>query len=124
VQWTARLNEAYRALKDPVQRGKHLLELHGVDVAFETNTQMPSDFLMQQLEIREELDVARAKKDAAFLDGLKDRLRKQQQGLEAQIARSIDERKDYAGAAELVRKLMFLQKIDAEVDAAYEESEA
>lgn len=124
MQWTARLNEAYRALKDPVQRGKHLLELHGVDVAFETNTQMPSDFLMQQLEIREELDVARAKKDAAFLDGLKDRLRKQQQGLEAQIARSIDERKDYAGAAELVRKLMFLQKIDAEVDAAYEESEA
>jgi molecular chaperone HscB len=124
VQWTGRLNEAYRALKDPVQRGKHLLELHGVDVAFETNTQMPSDFLMQQLEIREELDVARAKKDAAFLDGLKDRLRKQQQGLEAQIARSIDERKDYAGAAELVRKLMFLQKIDAEVDAAYEESEA
>lgn len=124
MQWTARLNEAYRALKDPVQRGKHLLELHGVDVAFETNTQMPSDFLMQQLEIREELDVARAKKDAAFLDGLKDRLRKQKQGLEAQIARSIDERKDYAGAAELVRKLMFLQKIDAEVDAAYEESEA
>lgn len=124
MQWTARLNEAYRALKDPVQRGKHLLELHGVDVAFETNTQMPSDFLMQQLEIREELDAARAKKDAAFLDGLKDRLRKQKQGLEAQIARSIDERKDYAGAAELVRKLMFLQKIDAEVDAAYEESEA
>lgn len=124
MQWTARLNEAYRALKDPVQRGKHLLELHGVDVAFETNTQMPSDFLMQQLEIREELDAARAKKDAAFLDGLKDRLRKQKQGLEAQIARSIDERKDYAGAAELVRKLMFLQKIDAEVDAAYEDSEA
>ncbi|HKQ28111.1 MAG TPA: Fe-S protein assembly co-chaperone HscB, partial [Burkholderiales bacterium] len=36
LQWTTRVNEAYRTLKDPVQRGKHLLELHGVDVAFET----------------------------------------------------------------------------------------
>jgi len=121
VQWTARLNEAYRALRDPVQRGKHLLELHGVDVAFETNTQMPTDFLMQQLEVREGLDEARAKKDSAFLDGLKDRLKTQKQNLEAQIGESIDARKDYPAAAGLVRKLMFLQKIDAEIDAAYEE---
>ena len=121
MQWTARLNEAYRALRDPVQRGKHLLELHGVDVAFETNTQMPTDFLMQQLEVREGLDEARAKKDSAFLDGLKDRLKTQKQNLEAQIGESIDARKDYPAAAGLVRKLMFLQKIDAEIDAAYEE---
>lgn len=124
MQWTARLNEAYRALKDPVQRGKHLLELHGVDVAFETNTQMPTDFLMQQLEIREDLDTARAKKDSSYLDGLKERLARQKQALEAQIGERIDERKDYPGAAELVRKLMFLQKIDAEIDAAYEAIEA
>jgi len=57
LQWTTRVNEAYRTLTDPVQRAKHILELHGVDVAFETNTQMPSDFLMQQLELREELVV-------------------------------------------------------------------
>src|SRR2546423_15642666 len=54
LQWTTRVNEAYRTLKDPVQRGKHILELHGVDVAFETDTQMPTDFLMQQLELPEE----------------------------------------------------------------------
>ena len=120
MQWTTRLNEAYRALKDPVQRGKHLLELHGVDVAFETNTQMPTDFLLQQLEMREALDEARAKKDSAFLDAVKERLGRQRQGLESQIGDSIDARKDYAGAAELVRKLMFLQKIDDEIDAAYE----
>ena len=49
LQWTTRVNEAYRTLKDPVQRAKHLLELHGVDVAFETNTAMPPEFLMQQM---------------------------------------------------------------------------
>src|SRR3954465_4389587 len=58
LQWTTRVNEAYRALRNPVQRGKHVLELHGVDVAFETDTQMPGEFLLQQLELREELEAA------------------------------------------------------------------
>src|SRR4051812_48641881 len=120
MQMTTRVNEAYRALKDPVQRAKHILELHGVDVGFETNTQMPTDFLMQQLELREELDGARTKKDFAFLDSLKTRLKKQRQGLETQIGESIDARKDYLAATDLVRKLMFLQRIDEEIDAAYE----
>src|SRR4051812_16778376 len=120
LQLTTRVNEAYRALKDPVQRARHILELRGVDVAFETNTQMPTDFLMQQLEIREELEGAQAKKDFAFLDGLKSKLKSQRQALEAQIGESIDAKNDYAGAAELVRKLMFLQRIDEEIDAAYD----
>ncbi len=120
LQITTRVNEAYLALKDPVQRAKHILELHGVDVGFETNTQMPTDFLLQQLEIREELEAAKAKKDFAVLDGLKKTLKGQRQLLESQIGERIDARKDYAGAAELVRKLMFLKRIDEEIDAAYE----
>jgi len=120
LQLTTRVNEAYRTLKDPVLRAKHLLELRGVDVGFETNTQMPTDFLLQQLEMREELEAAHAKKDFAFLDGLKAKLKSQKQALEASIGESIDTRKDYAGAADLVRKLMFLNKIDEEIDAAYE----
>lgn len=120
MQWTTRVNEAYRALKDPVQRGKHLLELQGVDVAFETNTQMPTDFLMQQLELREQIEQAAARKDPAALDALADGLAGKRQQLEAQLAEAIDGRHDYAGAAELVRKLMFLQRIGEEVDAAYE----
>jgi molecular chaperone HscB len=120
LQLTTRVNEAYRTLKDPVQRAKHLLELHGIDVGFETNTQMPTDFLLQQLEMREELEAATAKKDFPFLDALKTRLKKQKHVLEGQIGESIDARKDYAGASDLVRKLMFLNKIDEEIDAAYE----
>jgi molecular chaperone HscB len=123
LQWTTRVNEAYRALKDPVQRGKHILELHGVDVAFETNTQLPSDFLMQQLELREELEAATAAKEASRLDRLRAELRSQKQALETEIGEAIDARKDYSGAAELVRKLMFLDRLDGEIDAAYEEIE-
>jgi molecular chaperone HscB len=123
MQLTTRVNEAYRALKDPVQRAKHILELNGIDVAFETNTQMPTDFLMQQLEMREELEAAVGKKDSSFLDGLKKKLASQQRHLEASIGQSIDARKDYAGAVELVRKLLFLCKIEEEIQSAYEATE-
>src|SRR5919108_2392604 len=71
LQWTTRVNEAYRVLKDPVQRARHILELHGVDVAFETDTAMPPDFLMQQMELREALESAVDSKDPSRLDALR-----------------------------------------------------
>jgi molecular chaperone HscB len=120
LQWTTRVNEAYRTLKDPVQRARHLLELHGVDVAFETNTAMPADFLMQQMELRESVEKAVGKKDPSVLDALRKDLNRSRQLLQQQIAQAIDAKKDYAGAAGLVRKLQFLDKLDSEIDAAYE----
>ena len=114
------MNEAYRTLKDPVQRAKHLLELHGVDVAFETNTAMPPEFLMQQMELREALENAR---DPSALDELRKRLRQEKSFMERQIGDSIDHKKDYNAAAGLVRKLQFLDRLDEEIDAAYEEIE-
>jgi DnaJ-domain-containing protein 1 len=75
---------------------------------------------MQQLEMREELEAAVGKKDSSFLDGLRKKLASQQSRLEASIGESIDARKDYAGAVELVRKLLFLHKIEDEIQSAYE----
>ncbi len=123
LQWTTRVNEAYRVLKDPVQRASHLLELHGVDVAFETNTAMPPEFLVQQMELRETLEEAAGTKNGTALDDMRKRLSEQKTQIEKQIADSIDQRKDYPGAAALVRKLQFLDKLGSEIDAAYEEIE-
>jgi molecular chaperone HscB len=120
LEWTTRVNEAYRTLKDPLQRARHLLELRGVDVAFETNTSMPADFLVEQMALRESLEEAVETKDAASLDSLRKSLVEEKRRLEKQIGESIDARKDYLGAAELVRKLMFFDKLDAEIDLAYE----
>ena len=123
LQWTTRVNEAYRTLKSPVQRARHILELHGVDVEFETNTQMPTDFLLQQLELREELEAAIKRKDAASLDALRKTLQGEKHLLEAQIGNDIDVEHDYQGTAGQVRKLMFLDRLDSEIDSAYEEIE-
>jgi molecular chaperone HscB len=121
LQWTTRVNEAYTTLKSPVQRGKHLLELNGIDVAFETNTAMPPEFLMQQMELREGLEAAVDKKSASDLDSLRTELRKSISALVTRIGEAIDRKKDLSRAAEEVRKLMFLERLDEEIDAAYDE---
>ncbi|HUQ25894.1 MAG TPA: Fe-S protein assembly co-chaperone HscB [Burkholderiales bacterium] len=117
LQWTTRVNEAFQTLKNPVSRARHLLELQGVDVAFETNTAMPVEFLMQQMELRERLEEA---KDPASLDGLRKELSGAKKALEEELAQVIDANKDYTGAAGLVRKLQFLHRLDEEIDAADE----
>ena len=55
MQWATRANEAYQTLKNPLQRATYLCELNGVGLNAESNTTMPSGFLMQQMEWREEL---------------------------------------------------------------------
>jgi molecular chaperone HscB len=120
LQWTTRVNEAYQALKNPVARASHVLALQGVDVAFETNTAMPADFLMAQMELREALEEASETKNAGALGALQRRIDDDKKALEARLGERIDKHKDYKGAADLVRELQFLHKLEAEIDAAYE----
>jgi len=124
MQWTTRVNEAYRILQRPLERARHLLELHGVDVALESNTAMPAEFLERQMALRESLEAASQARDAAALDRLHAALRTEQEAIVAALAARIDTERDYAGAADLVRELKFLERLDAEIDAAYEAIEA
>jgi len=70
LQSSARVNEAYRALKDPVSRGQYLLSLHGIDALGETDTALRVDFLQQQLSRRETIAEAHAERDATKLTAL------------------------------------------------------
>ena len=120
LQWTTRVNEAYRTLRNPVSRASHLLALNGVDVAFETNTAMPAEFLMEQMELREALEGATQSRDLSALEALQQRIDGDRRDIEQQLAARLDRERDYAGAADLVRELKFLEKLEAEIDAAYE----
>ena len=58
MQWAVRVNEAYKRLKNPLQRAAYLCELNGAPIEAENNTAMPGAFLMQQMAWRESLDDA------------------------------------------------------------------
>src|SRR3954467_14890223 len=107
LQWTTRVNEAFQVLKNPVKRARHLLELHGVDVACETNTAMPPEFLMQQMELREKLEEAR---DASSLDGLRTDLSVLRKNLEKEVTDMIDSSRDYERASTAHGKLNLLRR--------------
>lgn len=120
MQWTTRVNEAYRTLRDPVLRAKYLLERAGLDVGFESNTAMPPAFLMRQMELREALDDA---KDSAALDALHAQLLKDRRRLETILASKIDTEHDLPAAVGVVRELQFLARFGEDIGNAYESME-
>lgn len=119
MQWTTHVNEAYQTLKSPLRRARYLLELAGVDALIESNTAMPAEFLAEQIEWREAVEEASATRDARELESLARRLQVELANLYASMARVIEEH-DHAAAAAALRKLMFLEKLQAEIGSAME----
>jgi molecular chaperone HscB len=118
LQWATRANEGYRILKNPLQRARYICELHGVDLGVESNTHMPAEFLMAQLNWREGLEDAEREGDMKALEMLEEELASAERREFADVAELIDVRHDYAGAADGVRRLMFLAKTRDDVSAA------
>jgi molecular chaperone HscB len=119
MQWATRANEAYQTLRHPQKRAQYLCELNGVDLQTESNTAMPMDFLMQQMELREALGDARAAKDAGALDELEAQVRGERKARLAQVGKLLDAG-EFQQAAQGVRALMFLDKFGDELHYAFE----
>ncbi len=121
MQWALRVNEAYRRLRDPLQRGAYLCEQRGAPIQAESNTHMCMAFLGEQMAWREALDEA---DEEAAIDQLQAQVKRRQQGLFDTVARELD---DAGGspqlAAQAVRSLMFvarfLQDIERRRDALF-----
>ena len=120
MQWATRANEAYRTLRNPIDRARYLLGLKGYDTGEESNTSMPPDFLMQQMEWRESVEEGRARHDAAALETLRREIEASRVEMHALLARALGGDRNYDAGCSLVRKLRFLDKIEAEIDDAVE----
>jgi molecular chaperone HscB len=124
LQWATRVNEAYQTLKNPLSRGRYLLDRAGQCLDEARNTAMSPEFLMEQMEWREAVAEARQAREIDELEALRLRVRERMnQGYE-RLAELLDDRRDYAAAADCARRLMFLERLLTEIDdgmAALEE---
>ncbi|WP_417656388.1 co-chaperone HscB [Pseudidiomarina aestuarii] len=113
VQRTSQLNDAYQTLRRPLSRAEYMLELRGIDLQHEQQTLQDPEFLMAQMEWRERLEDLNSAADVLSaqteLDG---EIKQLQTELESLI-----ESEDNDAAANVVRKLKFMHKLDYELDA-------
>lgn len=116
MQMAAFANTAYQTLKNPIQRGLYICQLHGVDAKLEINTAMPAAFLMKQMEWRESLD--EQAEDLPALEELMIEVGQSKDKTLAEIAQAIDGAKNYQRAAELLRGLLFIDKFAIELGDA------
>jgi molecular chaperone HscB len=109
-------NTALQTLKNPITRGLYLCKLHGVDARLETNTAMPTAFLMKQMDWRESLD--EHAEDLSSLEVLVEEVNQSKQETLTEVIQAIDGAKNYERAAELLRGLLFIDKFAIELDDA------
>ena len=120
MQWATRVNEAYQTLKSPLSRARYLLHRFGHDAQIESNTSMPMDFLMAQMELREAVEEAKVGADDTALDALRRQLLADMKSEYGRLQRLIDADRAYPAATALVRQLMFQEKLLQEIDDALE----
>jgi len=124
VQRTAQVNEAYDTLKQPLNRARYLLQLNCININDETDTTVDMDFLMQQMEMREQLAEIREQDDpeGALFD-LSQTIQKRSNAIvDALRAQFTDiNAESLEQARENVRKLQFMVKLQQEADQLDEE---
>ncbi|MES2635895.1 MAG: Fe-S protein assembly co-chaperone HscB [Pseudomonadota bacterium] len=123
MQMATLANEAYQILKKPASRAKYLLELQGIEAISETNTAMPANFLMQQMEWRETLEDAKAAKDIDAIDQLLNEITQEAKSLNTTLVGLIDEKQDYVSATDATRKLIFIDKVCTDIHKVIEQIE-
>jgi molecular chaperone HscB len=116
LQASARVNEAYRALKDPVTRAEYLLHIRGVDATSETDSRLEVAFLTRQLERREMADEAVGNHDAPALAAMLADVAADAAQLRIAVERALDG-EDLEIARARVRELRFLSKLAEDLDA-------
>lgn len=111
------VNEAYRILKNPIDRAAYLLEQHNIHADSPEHTSFPPEFLMQQMEWRETLEEARAQNNQAALLALEADIQAEQNTLLSALQTAFKQT-DHHNAANLVRQGRFLNKLRQEIQAA------
>jgi len=120
VQRSSVINQAYQTLRNPLERAKYLLQLNGLESSQQSATVRDPEFLLQQMELRENLEQITQQSDpiTALMrmeDDIASQIKKIYQQLEQLFPRQAQSESDLAQAAESVNRLQFLHKLRSEI---------
>ncbi|MEO2268044.1 co-chaperone HscB [Pseudoalteromonas pernae] len=124
VQKTAEINDALQTLKHPVKRAEYMLAELGVEIRGEQQTLQDPMFLMQQMELREELEDIKSSSDPdAAIANLEQHIKELNSEYSDQLRTLLasNDENDWQKAADHVRKLKFVYKLKDELERVEDE---
>ena len=114
VMMSSTINDAYRTLKNPIDRAAYLLKSQNIDADAPEHTLFSPEFLMQQMEWRETLMGAQMEQNHDAIRALDQEIQNAQNNLYQDLQQAF-EQQDYESAAQWVRHGRFLNKLRKEI---------
>jgi len=119
MQGATLINEAFQTLKNPLQRAQYMLSLKGLNADGENLTTSDGEFLMQQMQLREQLSEINETDDP--LQAIGDLLDEITRMIRVQVAQlailfETSTARDLEQAMECVYKMQFLNKLHAQAE--------
>ena len=116
VQVASWINQAHETLQDPVKRSRYLLEISGAEIGDESSTTSDSEFLMEQIELREEIEACREHADGLQrCQQVADRLQQRADQLADEFV-SCFTAGNLVEAMQISHKMQFIQRIQQQLD--------
>ena len=114
MQKSTEINDAYQTLKNSCLRAQYILSLAGIDIALEQRTLQDTDFLMQQMMWREQIE-SFSEDDEDEIEAFSANIQQQVNDLESNIGQQLQE-EALEATANSVRKLKFMLKLQTEIE--------
>ena len=121
LQNTSLLNTAFTSLKTPLNRASYLLKMQGLDPFDERDTVMNHDFLMSQIDLREELEVIEEDRDSLGLEDFLERVDLHIEENIESIYKAFELNSDLMDIKMYVRELKFYDQLYKEANQLMDE---
>tara|TARA_B100001094_G_scaffold331387_1_gene399500 strand:+ start:6413 stop:6934 length:522 start_codon:yes stop_codon:yes gene_type:complete len=116
VMKSAQINDAFACLKDPIRRAEHLLALSGIELEDEATTVKDTQFLMAQMQWREDLDTLRqAAQPESELARMQAQIHQDKRAQIDALAQALQQER-WHDATTWIFKLKFLFKLEQELE--------
>jgi len=118
LQQSMQINAAFATLRDPLQRAIYMLELQGIENPQEAQTLQDSSFLLEQLQLREQLaQIPQQSDPLAALDHLLTTIHTQLTTQITALTTWFNHPQQPETACAAIQKMQFLYKLQQETEA-------